>query len=131
MIKREDFREYFDEMVEASTCLKRRIVCILFDEDNDVLAMDSNRCTPPVGGCPRIGIYQIKDANYNTASCVSEHAETRAIAQLPKGIIPTRAVIMGHDFACPDCEKALNDLGVTNIEIIPEGFGTGVIKYVD
>jgi deoxycytidylate deaminase len=82
-------------------------------------------CTPPEGGCPRLHTVQTKEG-YSNAGCDSQHAETNAIRNLMHDRKPVRAAIYGHDFACPPCEKMLREFGITTIDIVPDGFGTGL-----
>jgi deoxycytidylate deaminase len=113
------------EAARNSTCLKRAVVCVLYNEDGRLLACASNRCTPPEGGCPRIGLVQSK-SGYTGTECVCEHAEARALQAVQPWHKPSRAIVIGHEFACKPCEAILAAAGVNHIQIIPSGYGTGV-----
>jgi deoxycytidylate deaminase len=59
----------------------------------------------------------MKEGYALVSSCNWAHAEIRALASVPPGAKPTKAVIYGHDFPCPYCEIALRAAGIKNIEI--------------
>lgn len=104
------------EVKSESTCQKRVTVCEIFDKDGKLLSRESNRCNPDGGMCHRLGIVQDKN-NYDTDShCNWTHAEINAIANLPIGASPFKAVLHGHSFYCDACESALKSVGV--IELI-------------
>lgn len=109
-----------------STCLKRVTVCTILDRAGDVISMESNRCNPPNGQCARLGLSQDKPDYSTQCTCNWEHAEVRAIAALDKDAVPSRAIVCGHEFCCPACEKALNGIGITDIEVVPDAPCTGV-----
>lgn len=118
-----DFRVVAGE----STCLKRVTVCQLLERhapdnsyDRDwwlIVASESNRCEPPGGVCSRLGKRDGQSDYPSESPCNWTHAEIRALAAIPTGTNPTRAIIYGHDFPCPDCERALRAAGITDIEI--------------
>lgn len=112
---------------ELSNCQKRRLVCVLYDASNRVVAIGYNSCTPPKGVCARLQIVQSKGA-YTGTECNTTHAEINALQQVRQQDTAVRAEIYGHDFACKPCEKALNTAGVWDIKVIPQGFGTGLVK---
>jgi deoxycytidylate deaminase len=107
-----------------STCQKRVVVCELYDEAGALIARESNRCRPTGGVCCRLGVVQTQ-ANYTGNECNSMHAEIRAILQLTADDRPVRAVVIGHDFPCGECEAALLRFGVTIIEVVREAPGCG------
>ena len=108
------------EVAKQSTCQKRVTVCEIFNEDNECLARESNRCSPEGGTCHRLGLIQGKD-NYDVNShCNWTHAEINTIKALPENCKPHRAVIYGHDFFCDNCENELRKVGVTIFEISKE-----------
>lgn len=102
----------------VSTCAKRVTVCVILDALGNVLSCESNRCSPPGGVCSRLGVSNTKE-NYPAESCNWQHAERRALSALPAGSVPTKAVLLGHDFYCDDCERALRERGITELEISP------------
>lgn len=107
----------FADAVAASTCLKRVVVCELYDERGRLLATESNRCSPPDGICARLGQRDQQAAYPVESSCGWEHAEQRALAALYNDDAPHRAVIYGHDFPCPDCERSLRAAGVMLFDV--------------
>lgn len=100
-----------------STCQKRATVCVIYDVDDDILACESNRCAPPNGICVRIGVSNTKADYPVESSCNWTHAEQRAVAALPRGSRPHRALLFGHDFYCDACETALRAAGVVVLEV--------------
>lgn len=103
--------EAVQKAVADSTCQKRATVCVLLDKDDNVVAVESNRCSPD-GVCPRLTLITSK-TNYPADTCNSEHAEVRAM-KLAKGL-PKTAIIYGHTFFCDDCEGFLRGMGVANL----------------
>jgi deoxycytidylate deaminase len=105
-------------------CLKRTVVCVIMDANSKVIGVGRNQCAPPLKmdeawrqrrECARIGI-QSKQEGYDGSGCNSVHAEIYAIASMDtSGVRPFHALIMGHEFACDDCTKALKDAGVSTI----------------
>lgn len=108
----------FDTVKNESTCLKRQVVCELYDIDDNLLSRESNRCNPPDGICSRIGLKQPKN-NYDVEStCNWTHAEIMALKALKSDAKPYRAMLTGHDFFCNECEKALIKAGVVEFQIV-------------
>jgi deoxycytidylate deaminase len=103
-----------------STCQKRVVVCALYDRAGTLLTCESNRCVPPAGGCPRLGVVATREGYPEMAECQWEHAETRALGALPDDARPYRAVLYGHTFVCPACEASLQRFGVTEVEVSPD-----------
>lgn len=110
-----------------STCAKRVTVCALYDGEGNLLAVESNRCSPPGRVCGRLDVANTKQDYPSTASCNWEHAERRALAALPAGSAPRQAVLHGHDFYCNECEAALVAAGVVNLTIA-RGSGIGGLR---
>lgn len=103
------------QAAKESTCQKRIVVCILYDASGTPLAVESNRCSPAGGTCQRVGISN-GQADYPVEStCNWTHAEIMALNALPKDAKPYAAVVYGHDFPCPTCEKALRAAGIEHI----------------
>ena len=126
---REELATLIKTLAKTSTCLKRSVVCVILDQNDNVLGFGANYCAPDNGICPRLGIYQNK-AEYSDFSCNWEHAEVRAVKSISdqailNGRVPMKAIVVGHDFCCPNCEETLKRLGVT-AEVIPTGYGTGL-----
>jgi deoxycytidylate deaminase len=119
-------QEVVEAAVGESNCLKRRVVCVLLDADNRLLSVGTNHCTPPSTGCPRIGITQ-SFSNYTGDECFTDHAEMVALARVPVGGTPVRALIVGHDFACPSCMDIFEVLNISR-EVRSEKFGAGLIQ---
>lgn len=109
-----------------STCHKRATVCVLLDEDNEVVSVAANTCDPAEGVCQRLGVHQTQQEYDVESTCNWEHAEARALDQLPEEVQPTTAVVLGHDFVCPTCDEKLKARGVESIAVIPEGPGVGL-----
>lgn len=108
-----------------STCQKRIVICALFDKYGNLLSIGTNHCTPPDGGCVRLGTVSTK-AGYSNAGCNSTHAEEEALNALQEGQQAHIAQIYGHDFACRPCEEKLRAHGVQDISIYPGGYGSGL-----
>ncbi len=108
-------------VIAESTCLKRVTVCELYAADGSLLARESNRCDPPNGLCCRIGVSNGKSDYPSHTNCNWTHAEVMALRSCEG--VPVKAIIYGHDFACPDCEDKLKARGVTSIEMVPERCG--------
>lgn len=106
-----------EEVIKESTCQKRITVCELYDENNNLLTRESNRCEPYGGTCHRLGTIQNKD-NYDIeSSCNWIHAEMMAVQRMSKNVAPHKAILYGHDFYCTACEDALKVAGVKIFEI--------------
>lgn len=97
------------QAILEATCQKRVVVCLLFDKVGQVVAVESNRCSPPNGVCPRLDLVTSKE-NYPPNHCNSEHAEVRALKLAKR--MPTHAVLSGHSFFCDDCERLLRSYGI-------------------
>ena len=107
-----------------STCQKRVTVCEIFDKNGKLLARESNRCNPHGGVCERLAVTNGK-ADYPDAQCNWSHAEIEALNAVPDGEQPFRAVVYGHDFACPQCEVKLREAGVVVLDVVPQAEGCG------
>lgn len=114
-----------DCLASFSNCQKRITACVLFDAENRPAGFGYNRCAPPTTGCARLGMKQAKEG-YTGDECETIHAEIMALRSAHPKRPPVSAVVYGHEFACPTCEKALKDAGITSIRIVPEGYGTGL-----
>jgi deoxycytidylate deaminase len=122
----EDLTSLISQAAGASTCQKRVVVCALYGASRQLLAIESNRCSPPNGVCCRLATAN-KEGDYpSNSECNWEHAEKRAIDSLLEDVRPTMAVIYGHDFACPDCQELLRSRGVRTTEIGALVSGTGL-----
>jgi deoxycytidylate deaminase len=110
-----------------SNCQKRAVVCVLRNARGQILSIGHNSCTPPDNNCVRLHTMQLKQS-YTGTECSSTHAEASALKMLREDQKAVRADVYGHEFACGSCEKLLREHGVTEINIIPEGFGTGLRK---
>lgn len=100
-----------------STCLKRSVTCVMVDGNGEVLAVESNQCSPPDGICPRLDLTTSKENFPPTTYCQSEHAEVRAL-KLSK-LLPKKAYLFGHKFFCDDCERLLKSYGI-ELEVVGE-----------
>ncbi len=96
------------KVMRESTCQKRSVVCILFDGNGQVISMQSSRCNPK-DICPRLDVVTNKE-NYPLNHCKSEHAEVRALKLTKR--MPKKALLIGHRFACDDCERLLKSYGI-------------------
>lgn len=114
-------------LAALSNCQKRVTVCILYDKECRLAGFGYNRCAPPTSGCARLTLSQSK-SNYTGDECETIHAEIMALRSIHPKRPPVAAVVYGHEFACPPCEKALRDAGILHIEIVLEGYGTGLKK---
>ena len=100
-------------------CKKRIVLCILMDDDENVLAVGVNQCSSP-DGCKRLDKtstpddYRLNNAN----DCDSVHAEVDAVGRLWPKDRPTRALITGHDFVCQACRDLLYSHGVRKVEVL-------------
>lgn len=115
----------FKQATAESTCLKRVTVCELYAADGTLLARESNRCDPPDGKCQRIAVSNQQAEYPESSTCNWTHSESMALQAVGQAR-PTRAVIYGHDFPCPSCERALRVKGVTAIEVVPAAEGCGL-----
>lgn len=97
-------------------CLKRTVICRLYDAHGELLSQGRNTCSPPAGVCARMGI-KAEQVGYDPAGCSSIHAEIDAIDKLPLDAIPLTAVVEGHTFCCDNCRTALRLAGVLLIEV--------------
>lgn len=102
----------FSKCLEESNCKKRKVVCELYDINNNLLIRESNRCYPNNGVCHRIYVKQSKNNYDEESTCNWIHAEINAINNLPKDLIPYKAIIYGHSFFCNNCENKLKQIGV-------------------
>lgn len=94
--------------MKQSTCQKRAVVCVLFDDKGQVVSMQSNNCNPE-GVCRQLSMVTTKE-NYPRNGCNSEHAEIRALKLARR--MPKRALLIGHNFLCDDCERLLKSYGI-------------------
>src|SRR6516162_6733267 len=101
-----------EEVAMESTCLKRTTICEIQDKDGIILSRESNRCSPRNGRCARLSTVQDKENYDRVSDCNWVHAEMMAIANLPDGSKPYRALLYGHSFFCKACEDALTERGV-------------------
>src|SRR4051812_42473278 len=85
-----------EQAATESTCLKRVTVCEILDANRNVLACESNRCSPPDGKCCRMGLVSVKDGYPEYSSCRWTHAEEMSINSLPPESQPVVAVVYGH-----------------------------------
>jgi len=92
-----------------STCQKRKVICILLDKDEKIVAIESNHCNPPNGVCAQLNMVTAKET-YPPNRCNSEHAEVRALKLAKR--MPKYAVLIGHKFLCDDCERLLTSYGI-------------------
>jgi deoxycytidylate deaminase len=83
-----------------------------------LLAFESNRCDPPDGICRRIGRTDARELYPVESECNWTHAEIMALRALDENAKPVKAVIYGHNFACPSCEAALHSAGINQIVIV-------------
>ena len=120
-------RDLIEREIVLSTCQKRIVVCVLLD-DESVIRVSSNRCTPFTGACTRLDDVTAQAHYPMITDCRSEHAEARAIhrSTWPLPHAERTAVILGHTFPCEPCETALRNVGVSQIYVIPDYPGTGM-----
>lgn len=112
---------------QLSNCQKRATACVLFDAENRPAGFGWNFCAPPVSGCARLKMSQSK-AGYTGTECETIHAEIMAIRSAHPKRPPVSAVLYGHDFICQQCEDALRNFGITEMRVMPNGYGTGKVK---
>jgi len=118
-------------------CIKRHVVCIILDAKGNVIGSGRNQCDPPsVEGptftpqealigkyCARIHI-KATEEGYDGAGCNSIHAEINAIKSMkPSEHKPYEAVLLGHNFPCMDCLRALGEAGVKWVNVNREDTG--------
>lgn len=103
--------------LRESTCLKRMTACALLDEEGELLALASNRCSPPKDGCPRLGLIPERETYPDQVTCNWEHAEMRALSQIKPDKRPITMYLFGHDWPCPQCEEKLRSAGVKYINV--------------
>ena len=106
-----------EQAAAESTCLKRVVVCEIYDGQGELLARESNRCNPPDGKCCRMGAVSVQSGYPEASDCMWTHAEEMAILSLPDRSSPTRATVYGHSFPCPPCERKLRAAGVKDIYV--------------
>lgn len=100
-----------------STCQKRTTIVELYDQTGNLLSRESNRCNPTGGTCHRLGLVQTKEGYDIHSHCNWTHAEVNALAALPAGAIPYRALLYGHSFYCDNCEGQLRKAGVQVLDV--------------
>lgn len=106
-----------DQATTESTCQKRITMVEIYDEQNNLLSRESNRCNPSGGTCHRIGVFNGKENYPADSHCNWTHAEIMAIKSLPENSKPYKAILYGHDFYCEPCETALKNVGVKIFEV--------------
>lgn len=106
-----------EEVAKEGTCQKRLTITEIYDENDVLLARESNRCNPDGGICHRMNITQSKAEYSVDSSCNWIHSEINAINALPKNCRPHKAICYGHTFFCDSCESALKRVGVTVFQI--------------
>jgi deoxycytidylate deaminase len=109
-----------EEVVSESTCQKRVTMCEIFDSAGNLLARESNRCSPSGGICHRIGVTNTKQDYPRESYCNWTHAEINAINALNTLDNPHKAILYGHTFLCDNCEAALKAAGIKEIIIIEQ-----------
>jgi len=109
-------RKLLEGMQKESTCLKRQTACIIIN-DGIIVAKSSNKCSPPNRICQRL---QTKTGtNYDL--CRSLHAEALCVKQMiEKDIRGGIAYLLGHYYACDDCQNKLKEVNVNEIILLGE-----------
>lgn len=99
------------------TCAKRRVICILSDDDGRV-ASGENICNNPQDVCPRE-----PGEGYEKCKSVCDqpaHAEIDALQRWEEfhGLeaTPTHALIRGHEYCCDHCKEMVLAAGVKTIQ---------------
>lgn len=114
-------------------CLKRHVVCIILDAKGNVIGSGRNQCRPPYTEpdelnnddryCARMHI-KATEEGYDGAGCNSIHAEINAIKSMkPSEYKPYEAVLLGHNFPCMDCLRALGEAGAKWVNVSREDTG--------
>lgn len=112
------------KIAAESTCKKRSVVCVLLSEEGEILACETNLCFPLKGCCTRLNTVNQKVDYPAVSDCNWVHAEVRALSCLEEDDKPYTALIYGHNFVCPECERKLRAAGVKDIQLIHlEGVG--------
>lgn len=102
----------YGQVIRESTCQKRNIVCEIYDQHNNLIARESNRCEPSGGLCHRLNVIQGREDYDVISECNWTHAEINAIKALPSDTRPHMSIIYGHDFYCKNCEDELRNVGI-------------------
>jgi deoxycytidylate deaminase len=100
------------------TCAKRTVACTIVAKDGRAV-IATNRCDNPQLACPRL-------PGEGYAKCESVcmqdgHAEIQALRAAREWRLDLRdghATLVGHDYACEHCCKALKAAGVRSVTIL-------------
>lgn len=105
---------YVKQIARKSTCLDRKVGCVIVDRAGEVVATGYNRTE-----CTR------KCAKFDGKACPARHAEKEAVCSLENEKIVRRLINRGFEFKeltayvsyqpCKHCVKALEEAGVTHI----------------
>ncbi|WP_413779492.1 hypothetical protein [Anaeroselena agilis] len=98
-------------------CAKRRVVCVIESPNGEVISVGENLCLNPQKICPR-------KSGEGYEKCISVcqqvgHAEVVAAKQA--GALWGQggtAYLMGHTYACGNCERTLREIGVNKLVIV-------------
>ena len=97
------------------TCAKRTVTCVIKTVDK-AMYRGTNWCRNPQPVCPRT-----EGEGYEKCKTVCDqagHAEEDALwnaTAVEDELHGATAYVIGHVHVCPDCKKALNDAGITDI----------------
>ncbi len=101
-------------MAEWGPCKKQEVTCVILTPDGQEV-VGVNRCrTAGWANCPRVLSGCETGENYSLCG-PPIHAEEAAIAKAKEQGIDIEggvAFLTGHNYYCPDCQKALVDAGV-------------------
>ena len=136
---RPDWPQYFTDMLAQvgtrSTCMRRRVSCIVTTTDHRILATGYNGAPSGVPHCDGVGCLR---AEMNIPSgerheiCRAVHAEQNAIAQAAKnGINLSHSIAYVSTVPCVICSKIMINSGIAKIYMAnfeyPDKLGIGML----
>lgn len=96
-------------------CAKREVRCVLVDRISGHDVVGENWCRNPQKVCPRE-----EGEGYEKCKTICQqdnHAEEDALRQLNGDAYGYHAILYGHDYYCPSCQKALFAAGVQALRL--------------
>lgn len=94
------------------SCAKQKVFCLLICADGSAV-LGENRCLNPQPTCPRTA-----GEGYEKCQSICKqvgHAEADAVARAGEKAKGARAYLMGHTYACMNCQHTLFDAGVISL----------------
>lgn len=100
-------------LAKRSTCLRRKVGCVIVDNNNRILSTGYNGTPSKLSHCDKLGCSKNAVSGVDLSSCGAIHAEQNAIARL---ILPDLAhTIYVTTQPCESCMKLIHATKITRI----------------